>query len=307
MTTATTGAKKVAFVGLGKMGGGMCERIQKAGFEVTVYNRTEAKTKPFADAGATVAASPRDAAVGADVVVTSLIDDESVLAVVLGESGILAGIRSGGIHLGTTTVLPKTAVKLGKIHRDAGSRYVSGPVLGRPDAAASGELRTFLSGDTSAIEECQSLVSSYATLAIGMGEDPATSMAMKICANYIAATQIELMGEIYAFAEKSGLPLDMLVMAFHATFADPTLKMYAEKIRNRDFDSPGFALSGGLKDLGLFQQAFADVGASPGLADVAKGKLIAAVALGLANKDWSATYEISRLLAGLDSQAQTKA
>jgi 3-hydroxyisobutyrate dehydrogenase-like beta-hydroxyacid dehydrogenase len=113
-------------------------------------------------------------------------------------------------------------------------------------------------------------------------------------------------GEVYAFAEKSGLPLDMLVMAFHSTFAEPTLKMYAEKIRNRDFDSPGFALSGGLKDLGLFQQAFTDAGTVPGLANVAKDKLIAAVAVGLANKDWSATYEVSRLLAGLDSQVRGK-
>lgn len=221
----------------------------------------------------------------------------------LGDDGILAGLRPGAIHVGTTTVLPRTAVKLGELHRQAGSRYVSGPVLGRPDAAASGELRTFLSGDVSAIEACSALVAAYASFAISMGEDPAASMAMKICANYIVATQIELMGEVYAFAEKSGLPLDFLVMAFHSTFAEPTLKMYAEKIRNRDFDSPGFDLSGGLKDLGLFQRAFADVGAVPGLANVAKDKLIVAMAHGLAHKDWSATYEISRLLAGLDSQA----
>lgn len=301
--TVTGSPRKVAFIGLGKMGAGMCGRIQKAGFELTVFNRTPSKTKPFTDAGARLAASPREAVSGADVVLTSLMDDESVLGAVLGEDGILAGLQSGAIHVGTTTVLPRTAAKLGEIHRHAGSRYVSGPVLGRPDAAASGELRTFLSGDVSAIEECSALVAAYASLAIGMGADPAASMAMKVCANYIAATQIELMGEVYAFAEKSGLPLDFLVMAFHSTFAEPTLKMYAEKIRNRDFDSPGFELSGGLKDLGLFQQAFTDAGVVPGIANVAKDKLIIAMAHGLAHKDWSATYEISRLLAGIDSQA----
>ncbi|HEX7671761.1 MAG TPA: NAD(P)-binding domain-containing protein, partial [Polyangiaceae bacterium] len=192
----TITARKIAFIGLGKMGAAMCARILEAGFELIVYNRTQAKTKPFADAGASVAKSPRAAATGADVVITSLIDDESVFVTVLGEDGLLAGMRPGAIHLGTTTVLPKTAVTLGEMHRDAGSRYVSGPVLGRPDAAASGELRTFLSGDTSAIAECSAVVAAYAAFAIGMGEDPATSMAMKVCANYIAAVQIELMGEV---------------------------------------------------------------------------------------------------------------
>jgi len=291
--------KKVGFIGLGKMGSGICSNIQKAGFELSVYNRTKSKMEPFVKAGAFECKSPKELAERSDIVLTSLMDDQSVLDIVSGDEGILAGLKPGGIHIGTTTIHPKTSEKLAEIHQAKGCHYVTGPVLGRPDAAAAGELTTFLSGDVEVIEKCKEVYDCYTISAINVGTSPGAANTMKICANYLAITQIEMMGEIYAFAEKSGLNTDFVLMAFHMAFASPVLKMYAEKIKNRDFDGPGFDLIGGLKDVNVYEQAFNDVGVIPGIAKVVKDKLVMAVAHGLEKKDWSATYEMTRLQSGL--------
>jgi len=289
----------IGFMGLGKMGAAICTNIQKAGFALTVYNRTESKTQPFLDAGAQVAESPKALAAKSDIVLTSLMDDASVLDNATGDQGILAGLKPGGIHIGLTTICPATSDRLAKLHQEKGCHYIAGPVLGRPDLAASGELKTFLAGDAEAIETCKAVYDSYTAMAVNIGTSPGTASTMKICANYLAITQIEMMGEIYAFAEKSGLNLDFVLMAFHMAFADPTLKMYADKIKNREFDESGFDLIAGLKDVNVYEQAFNDVRVIPGIAKVVKDKLVMALAHGMGKKDWSATYEMTRLQSGL--------
>ncbi len=291
--------KKIGFIGLGKMGAGICGNIQKAGFELSVYNRTQSKMEPFVKAGAFGCKTPKETAERSDIVLTSLMDDQSVLDTVLGETGILAGLKPGGIHICLTTIRVKTAEKLENMHQEKGCIYLAGPVVGRPEAAESGELRTFLSGNSSAIENCQSVIGSYTSMNMPVGDTAVPATAMKVCANYIALTQIEMMGEIYAFAEKRGLNPDLIQMMFRLIYAEPTFHMYAEKIKNRDFDDAGFELIGGLKDVSIFEEAFTDVGAIPSIARIVKDKLVTAVAHGMGHKDWSATYEITRLQAGL--------
>ncbi len=198
-----------------------------------------------------------------------------------------------------TTISVNMAETLEKLHRENGCTYLSGPVVGRPDAAAAGKLKTFLSGDLTAVEACNPLIKSYTELALPVGSTASQAICMKICANYMAMSQIEMMGEIYIFAEKSRLDLDMIQMMFQMTYADPTLKMYAEKIKNRNFDEVGFDLAGGLKDVKIYEEAFINVHAVPGIAKIVKDKMVTAMALGMGNNDWSTTYEITRLYAGV--------
>jgi 3-hydroxyisobutyrate dehydrogenase-like beta-hydroxyacid dehydrogenase len=111
----------VACVGLGRMGSGIARNILNAGFPLTVYNRTGEKMKPLVEAGAKSARTPREAAADADVVVTNLMDDASVLGAVSGVDGILAGLRRGGIHIGTTTISPSLSTRLAALHAKHGS------------------------------------------------------------------------------------------------------------------------------------------------------------------------------------------
>ena len=291
---------RVAFIGLGKMGAGIARNIQKAGFALTVYNRTASKTQPFVEAGATRAASAREAAAGADVVVTSLMGDESVKAVVEGSEGVLAGLSPGAIHVGTSTISPACATELARLHATHGSHYIAGPVLGRPDVAEAGELRTFVAGDGDAIARCTALLEAYSQMVVPVGAEPSVANAVKISINYMVASVIELMGQVYTFGEKSGISAPHLALIMKTLFPQPQLQEYAERIQARDFEPGGFAMTGGLKDVDLFLKAAGDLHVAMPYANIVRDKLLAAVAHGMEEHDWSGIYEITRQQAGLD-------
>lgn len=289
---------KLAFIGLGNMGSGMADRLLKAGFDLTVFNRSRAKMEPFLAAGAKGGASVEDTVRDADVVFTSLMDDKSVLGML--DAGLLAAMKPGAIHVGLTTISPPCADELARIHKEAGSVYVAGPVIGRPDAAASGDLITFLAGDKAAVETVTPLCRAYAKAVKPMSEKHSVANSMKLCVNYSAISFIELMGEVYAFAERSGVPLEEVNEFYNSAFGVPVLKMYAKKIRTRDFaGSMGFAMTAGLKDVTLMDEAYARVGAGFDIGKVIRKKLEEGIATGMADCDWSAIYEITRRNAGL--------
>lgn len=145
-TLADTEMPPVAVIGLGRMGTGIAHSLLRNGFPVTVYNRTEAKMHPLVEAGARAASTPALAAQSAKYVITSLMDDASVLSVVEGENGIIAGLDPGAVHIGASTVSPEMTQRLVKMHAEQGSEYLAAPVVGRPDAANAGELTTLVCG-----------------------------------------------------------------------------------------------------------------------------------------------------------------
>lgn len=291
---------RVGFIGLGKMGAGIARNIQKAGFPLTVYNRTASKTQPFVEAGATAAASPREAAEEADVVLTSLLGDESVRSALEGNEGILAGLNPGAIHLGTSTISPACAMALAQLHTAHGSHYLAGPVLGRPDVAEAGELRTFVAGDADAIVRCTAVFEAYTQMVLNVGTEPPLANAVKICVNYMVASVIELMGQVYTFGEKSGVGAPQLALIMKTMFSQPQLQEYAEKIQGRAFKPAGFSMTGGLKDVELFLKAAGDVHVALPYANVVRDKLLTAIGQGMEEHDWSGIYEITRRQAGLN-------
>ena len=292
---------KVAFLGLGNMGSGMAGNILKAGFDLTVWNRTQEKMAPFLEKGAKGTALPSEAVKDVDVVVTSLMDDQSILDMLQGDGGVLAAMKPGSVHLCVTTISPKCADQLAAIHSEHGSRFVAGPVLGRPDAAADGDLMTLLAGDKEAIDLATPVCESYARAVIPVGERPSVASTMKLCLNYSVISIIEMMGEVYACAEKAGLNLDMLKKFYQdQIFAHPVLKMYAGKLRDRTFDDGGFKMTGGLKDVTLMLEAAESFGAKFEIGSIIQKKMQTALDQGMASKDWSAIAEISRQQAGLD-------
>ena len=291
-----TNSLSVACIGLGRMGSGIAHNIQKAGFRFTVYNRTAEKTKPFVAGGAMAARTPREAAAAADIVVTNLMDDASVIATLMGEDGILAGMRPGGVHIGTTTISPSVSTRLAQLHAAQGSHYVAAPVAGRPDAAAAGQLFTFVAGEPAAVERCQPVFKAYTRQIIPAGEDPAVAMSMKLTGNFFIAGLLELIGEAYVFAEQRGVDTGFLTNMFKSFL--PISSEYVERISTRRFDDAGFALDAGLKDVSLVLAAAAEVHAPLPCASVVRDRLLAAQAHGMGQHDWSALTEMIRLDAG---------
>jgi 3-hydroxyisobutyrate dehydrogenase-like beta-hydroxyacid dehydrogenase len=286
----------VACIGLGRMGSGIARNIQNAGFRLTVFNRTTEKMKQLVDAGATAASTPREAAASADIVVTNLMDDASVLGSATGDNGILAGMRPDAIHIGTTTISPSLSTRLAELHAAHGSHYVAGPVAGRPDAAAAGKLFTFVAGKPEWLERCRPVMDAYANRIIPMGEDPAIAMSMKLVGNFMVASLIELIGESYVFAERRGVDPSILTGMFKQFM--PAASEYVDRICTRDFGRAGFTLDGGTKDVTLILQAAAEVHAPLSYASVVRDKCLAAQARGMGDLDWSVMTETSRFDAG---------
>lgn len=290
---------RVAFIGLGKMGAAIAGNILKAGFDLTVYNRTPSKMEPLLNLGAKGSRSPKEAVMEADVVLTCMPNDALVLDTLIREDGILAGLKPGGIHIATETIAPKSATQFAELHAEHGSIYIAEPVIGRPVSAEAGELLTFVAGDPEAIEKCKSLMEAYSIRIHNMGEVHSAANSMKLAMNFMVLSHIELIGETYAFAEKSGIDLELMGEMMLVSFGHPAIKEYTKRIRARNFDEAAFELITGFKDVSLIMQASTDNQTPLPYISIIWQKFLTAIAQGLEFRDWSATYEVTRKHAGL--------
>ncbi|KTD54388.1 3-hydroxyisobutyrate dehydrogenase [Legionella sainthelensi] len=287
---------KITLIGLGKMGSVLAERLLAANFDLTVFNRTKEKMRPLIQAGARGAETLEDAVKEARIIITCLLDDQAVLEAT---RSFICYQSPHTIHIGTSTILPETSKQLFNFHQKNGSTYIAANVLGVPKAAARGELTTLVAGPEDVIEQCKPIFASYSIKVIPVGTQPFQANVVKICMNYFLVTAIETMGELYTFAEKSNVNPSILNTLFHTVFAHPAFQLYVDKISQRDFDDVNFDIKGGFKDLNLFQQAFAQAGVVPEIANIIKDKFIIALAHHMEHKDWSAITEITRLQANL--------
>jgi 3-hydroxyisobutyrate dehydrogenase-like beta-hydroxyacid dehydrogenase len=276
-------------------------RVSHSAFSGVDWNRTLSKTASLVENGARAASSVKEAVACADVVMTSLMDDQSILDMVQAAEGLLAGMKPGAVHVCVTTISPTCADQLAELHKKHGSYYVSGTVVGRPDAAASGQLISYLAGDPSAIAIATPVCSAYSKQVVAIPGKASIANSLKLCINYNIISIIELIGETYVMAEKCGVPLEYLRDFYQQdAFAHPGLKMYAEKLRSRDFEGRGgFVMKGGLKDVNLMLSTAKNAGAELEIGKILERKLQAGIAGGMAETDWSAIYEISRREAGL--------
>jgi 3-hydroxyisobutyrate dehydrogenase-like beta-hydroxyacid dehydrogenase len=225
-----------------------------------------------------------------------------VLDIAQAADGLLAGMRPNAVHACVTTISPKCADELESLHQKHGSFYISAPVAGRPDAAASGQLASFLGGPVNAVERLMPACKSYSTFVTVIAERPRMANVMKLAINYNVISTIELISQSYIFAEKCGLPLEHLRDFYQQIwFAHPAPKMYAEKLCKRDFAGRGgFVMTGGLKDVRLMLSTAAEAGTKLTFGEIAERNLSNAVDAGMGEQDWSAIYELARKKAGLD-------
>ncbi len=286
---------KVAFLGLGKMGVAMAANIQRAGFPLTVWNRSTEKAEPLVAKGAVCALTPMAAVANADIVISSLADDDVVSAIVTGPTGILAGLRKGAIHVGTSTISPRLADRLAQDHIAHGSFYVAGPVVGRTNAAEAAQLMTILAGDAGAIETARPVIAAYASGILPGGQTASQANTAKLIANFLGASGMDLIGQTLALGERSGVAPELLRMMLFGFFGNEATREYVDKIAARNFDDVGFTATGGLKDVELMIAAGRDVDLELSSAQALQAKLSAAVSRGWDSKDWSCLTDIDRL------------
>ena len=279
----------LGFIGLGNMGHPMAANLIAAGFGVRVYNRTAAKAVPLASKGAIVVTNPSEVAEGARIVLTMLADDRAVEEVCLPQGSFVEELGVGGIHISLSTIAPATARRLAEHHKKFGVEYVASPVFGRPEAAAAKRLWVCTSGVAAAKEKIRAVLAAMGQGVFDFGEDPGAANVVKISANFLIASAMESLGEVFALSRKNGIdPGAVADMLGKTLFACPVYQGYGKQIAEKRFEPAGFRLALGLKDINLALQTAAASAVPMPVASILRDRWISAIAKGRENMDWSA-------------------
>jgi 3-hydroxyisobutyrate dehydrogenase-like beta-hydroxyacid dehydrogenase len=185
---------KIAFIGLGRMGRGMAQRILGGGHDLAVYDAISAQAEPLAAAGARAAASVADVCAGRAVVVTMLVEDAAVLDIASRPGGLCDSLPKGAIHLAMGTYGVGAIRALASAHAAAGQVLVAAPVLGRPDLAASGQLGIVSGGPDEAVRVCAPCSISWART-FHAGPLPESATAIKLANNMLLGCAMVAMAE----------------------------------------------------------------------------------------------------------------
>jgi 3-hydroxyisobutyrate dehydrogenase-like beta-hydroxyacid dehydrogenase len=289
---------KVGVIGLGAMGSGLAESLLRAGHEVVVWNRSKPPLERLRTAGAHAADTPAEV-FAADVVVTMLANDEAVREVIL-DGGLLKCANGGTVHVMSATISVALAKELEKAHARERVALVCAPVLGRPDVAVKGELNVLAAGNRAALATVQPVLDAIGRKTWTFGEQPHKANVAKLSANFMIAATIELLAEVFAFTEKSGLdPKVFFEMATNTLFAAPVFRTYGGLILERNFEPAKFKLTLGLKDVRLALAAGEAVEVPLPFASVLRDNFLDAIANGAADKDWAAISQVSFRHSGL--------
>lgn len=252
---------KLAFLGLGVMGYPMAGHLQAAGHEVTVYNRSAAKAdKWVGQHGGKSAATPREAAEGADFVMACVGNDDDLRSVCVGDDGAFAGMSKGAIFVDHTTVSAAVTRELAEIAGAAGLGFVDAPVSGGQAGAENGQLSVMCGGKQSEFDRAAPVIDAYAKICRRMGDIGAGQMA-KMCNQIAIAGLVQGLSESLAFAQKAGLDVEKLVEVISQGAAGSWQMVNRHKTMAAGEFEHGFAVDWMRKDLGICLATADEIGA----------------------------------------------
>lgn len=280
----------IGFCGLGRMGAPMAARLVDAGHDVSVWNRTAERGAALVENGAVQAASPAEAASGAEMVVTMLADPQALEHVVFGLEGVAAGVRLG------TTVVEMSTIGVDAVRSLAGRLpdgvdVLDAPVLGSVPQATEGTLKIFVGGDQSAFERCRPVLEAMGAPrhlgSLGAGA------AMKLVANSTLGVLMCGLAEALALADALGLEESAVLDILAESPIGATVKSKRAKVESGVYEA-NFTLALAAKDLGLVTSAAEAAGLHLRLAPAAQDWLERANAGGLGGLDYSAVIADAR-------------
>ena len=253
---------KLAFLGLGVMGFPMAGHLAAAGHSVTVYNRTAAKAEDWvAKHGGDRAATPREAAAGAEFVLACVGNDDDLRAVCAGEDGAFAGMEAGAIFVDHTTVSARVTRELHGLAREAGLGFVDAPISGGQAGAENGQLSVMCGGEEDVYARAEPVIAAYAKLCRRIG-GPGAGQMTKMCNQIAIAGLVQALSEAVNFADKAGLDGEKVFEVISQGAAGSwQMANRAETMRADQFDF-GFAVDWMRKDLGICLDTGDEIGAA---------------------------------------------
>ncbi len=279
----------IGFIGIGAMGLPMAANLLAGGFALRVWNRTGGKADSLSAKGATIAANVGDAITPGGIAITMLADDAAVESVTLGDNGIAGCLGAGGIHVSMSTIAPATSERLAAHHAKFGNTYIAAPVFGRPENAEARQLVVCTSGPAAAKQRVRPFFDAMGRAVFDFGEAPGAANVAKLCGNFLIASAIEAMAEAFAMAEKSGVDRNQVASMLTKTlFASPVYQRYGEMVAAKRHTPAGFKLPLGLKDVELVLKTAGAARVPMPLAGMVRERIIAGLAKGRDEMDWSA-------------------
>ena len=245
---------KVGFVGLGLMGAPMSRNLLKAGHTVRAWNRTKSKLDAFVADGGEAAASPQDAAAGADVVITIVTDSPDVQQVVLGEGGVIHGVSQGALLVDMSTISPEVTRAIGAELADRGVQMLDAPVSGGVLGAQNAALSIMVGGPRDAFERVTPLFEAMGQRITYCG-GPGMGQVTKLVNQVIVAGTMAAVSEGLLFGAAAGADLDAVFQAVTGGAANSwQLENLGARLLKGDF-APGFMVRLQQKDLRLIMES----------------------------------------------------
>ena len=286
----------IAFLGIGNMGSGMALRLLEAGHSVHAYNRTRSKVLGLVEKGAILAETPRQAAEGADAVISMVGDDLASRTVWLGNNGALsANPAKHAMMIECSTLSYDWVIELSTIVKDGNFSYLDCPVTGLPDAARAGDLTLFLGGDSQVISAAQPYLTPLATRQLHFGEIGAGT-AYKLIVNLMGSIQIVALAEGLLVAEKAGLNLDLVAEALGIGGAgSPNVRRNSKQMVAADHEN-NIVFNAGwrLKDTKYGVEFAHKMGQEPALGEIAEEAFPRVVRAGYSHLSESKVIDILR-------------
>ncbi len=250
--------KRIGFIGLGLMGSGMSMNLLKAGFPLTIWNRTASKMKPLLDAGAEGASSPAEVAEKSNVVIDIVTDSSDVEEVLLGPKGVIHGALPGTVVIDMSTISPSVTRRIAQELGKKGVRMLDAPVSGGDVGAREGTLSIMVGGEEEVYEECLPIFQSMGRTITRVGEN-GMGQTVKLVNQILVGMNMLGVAEALMFAKKSGVDLEKCLAAVSGGAAGSwQLTNNGAKLLKGDLE-PGFKVKDYIKDLRLIMEAAADL------------------------------------------------
>jgi len=278
---------RVAILGLGIMGSGMAHRLLSTGFQLAVYSRNKEKAKPLADKGTFVAGSPAEAAARAEVIISMVSDDVASRAVWLGDTGALAGAKSGAVLIESSTLTVGWVKELAAVATQRGCEFLDAPVTGTKPHAESGQLLFLLGGSLKALDAVRPILSVLGRDVIHLGPTGSGAL-MKLINNFMAAVQAVSFGEALALIKAGGLDQEKAVSILsEGVPGSPMVKRVAARVASGDF-TPHFFMRLMAKDVSYAIREAKDRGVTLPTAAAALSVFEESIASGHGEEDFTA-------------------
>ena len=279
----------VAILGMGRMGGAMADTLRRAGFDVVVYNRTRSKAEAVAsESGTEVADTPKHAATGASIVITSLADDAAVKEVLTGSDGAAGGLQENAVVLEMSTIDPSTLETLRPAIEKAGASLLDAPVSGSVQLVEKGALTIMVGGDGDALERARPVLDALSVQVFHVG-DLGTGATMKLAVNSLVHSINVAVAEALVLAEKSGVDRAQAYEVFASSAGAAPFVLYKRAAyENPDATPVAFSLDLVVKDLDLILGLADRVGAALDQGTANREVARSAVGAGLGDEDMSA-------------------